>query len=250
MTYGGQDVAKIRVNKSEHAIGYTAKYPPTPQSEEAPKADERPMRNPIRVRPDKKFTRLDQMARIDYGRVYTVEHNVQVMAFGWVHEHSLNDLNRDFLHVFLGEDGYREMLMNSVAQSETDGRDSDEYVSNRKSEHSSEADSNVEKSKGKIALSLHTGKDHRERERTTMKVDRNSTLERFVQQQSIDAGGEQLRTRPPSIPLSKADQLNPFEPSPGSVFAELSHSNDAVATQADDQMNNVQESHRSARLDS
>jgi hypothetical protein len=44
------------------------------------------MLSPIRVIPKSKTTKLDPMSRINYSKIYTVEHNVKVYDFGDVDE--------------------------------------------------------------------------------------------------------------------------------------------------------------------
>lgn len=44
------------------------------------------MMESIRVRQRRRSDRLDQMARVNFGKVYTVEHNVKVLDFGEVHQ--------------------------------------------------------------------------------------------------------------------------------------------------------------------
>lgn len=66
------------------------------------------MRTAIRVQTDEKGDKLAEKSRIDYGRVYTVEHNIKAMAFGWVHEQSRKDFQFDFLNVFMGDEGYAD----------------------------------------------------------------------------------------------------------------------------------------------
>jgi hypothetical protein len=66
----------------------------------APEADatERPgkgeygMMSPIRVRPRLPYGKLSRMARINFYRTYTVEHNLKVYDFGNVHEDYMSHL--------------------------------------------------------------------------------------------------------------------------------------------------------------
>ncbi|KAK3712230.1 hypothetical protein LTR37_009092 [Vermiconidia calcicola] len=103
ITYQGQGVSKAGVVKGEHAIVYTIRRAPDPLPTEVPRrVGDKPMRTPIRIRADEKGDLLMNMSRIDYGRVYTIEHNVKAMAFGWVHEDSEKDFNYDFRDVFFG----------------------------------------------------------------------------------------------------------------------------------------------------
>lgn len=66
------------------------------------------MKQPICMQPDEPNDlingRLGPMLRIDYSRVYTVEHNVKAMAFGFVHRDSKEDFMYSFKAVFFPED--------------------------------------------------------------------------------------------------------------------------------------------------
>lgn len=102
VTYQGQGVAKQGVVKNEHAIAYLSGSQPVMSARENPVGDERGMQRPIRIQPDETTYTLDPMTRIDYARLYTVEHNVKAMAFGLVHEHDKNRLWYTFRDVLLG----------------------------------------------------------------------------------------------------------------------------------------------------
>ncbi|OCK85582.1 hypothetical protein K432DRAFT_286426, partial [Lepidopterella palustris CBS 459.81] len=82
-TYGGRGVAdKI---KSHHAIIYTGSTPPEPLTEERPRHHwELPLGHPIRVVPTKIWEKLDPISRVNFQKIYTVEHNVKVSDFGRV----------------------------------------------------------------------------------------------------------------------------------------------------------------------
>ena len=112
---------KDKDNKNHHAIAYTSTNPPDPHPDELPRRGERPMRTPIRVRPDERGDKLLERSRIDYSRVYTVEQNVKAMAFGWVAETSEKDLDYDFLNVFLGEEGYAASQRRQLDDDDDDG---------------------------------------------------------------------------------------------------------------------------------
>jgi hypothetical protein len=77
-------VGKKGVIKNHHAIIHTGKAP-SPKSKEKPAKGELEMRSPIRVKATRKSDRLDEMSRINYAKIYTVEHNVKVYDFGQVH---------------------------------------------------------------------------------------------------------------------------------------------------------------------
>jgi hypothetical protein len=81
-TYGGRGVPENKAN-GHHAIMYTGPNPPpsTP-SEVAP--TEPPMGEPIRVIGNKPWNTMDPMSRVNFVKLYTVEHNVKVEDFGHV----------------------------------------------------------------------------------------------------------------------------------------------------------------------
>jgi hypothetical protein len=81
-TYGGRGVPENKAN-NHHAIMYTGRDPPPPTfSEMAP--IEPPMGEPIRVIGDKPWNTMDPMSRVNFVKLYTVEHNVKVEEFGKV----------------------------------------------------------------------------------------------------------------------------------------------------------------------
>ena len=53
----------------------------------------------IRVRAKRKGDKLDRMSRIDFSRMYTVEHNVKVYDFGDVHKDYLDKLIQHWIRV-------------------------------------------------------------------------------------------------------------------------------------------------------
>lgn len=96
MTYGHQGVSKKDVVKSEHAIIYTSKIPPSALQEEFPQRGESGMLQSIRVDADELETKLDPMSRIDFAKVYTIQHNVKVRSLGKVNRLSLHLLLYQF----------------------------------------------------------------------------------------------------------------------------------------------------------
>lgn len=54
--------------------------------------------NPIRVDPDYQHWSLNAASRIDFGKVYTIEHNIKVKPFGMVL--NLDDLHSQFFQVW------------------------------------------------------------------------------------------------------------------------------------------------------
>lgn len=98
-TYNNQGVAKKDVVKWSHAIIYTGKEP-APDPNELPGVGENPMLQSIRVVSNKRTDIMDRMSRLDFNKIYTVEHNVKVYDFGWVHEDSRNLLRHQFNYVW------------------------------------------------------------------------------------------------------------------------------------------------------
>lgn len=100
LTYNNRGVSDQGVNKADHGIVYTALEPPAAQWDELPNRGESGMvPMAIRVIPDEVTEKLSLMARINYGRIYTIEHNVRVKSIGMVHPSSLPYLLRQNEHV-------------------------------------------------------------------------------------------------------------------------------------------------------
>jgi hypothetical protein len=81
MTYGRQGVAKPGVIKCHHAVVYTSRKEPAPQKNEAPKRGEKGLLTSIRVKANSRQEKLDPLSRINFSKIYTVEHNVKVPIF-------------------------------------------------------------------------------------------------------------------------------------------------------------------------
>lgn len=77
MTYGGQGTLKRGVHPDCHAIIYTSKSPEM-------KHGERITKKPVKMDPMTPRDKLDPASRINYAKVYTVEHNVKVYFVGKV----------------------------------------------------------------------------------------------------------------------------------------------------------------------
>ncbi len=92
-TYRKLGVAKKSVNKNEHAIIYTTNTAPRPKPSELPRAGEGGMLRSIRINRSPHTEHLHPMSRINFGRVYTVEHNVKVFDYG--------DVTNDHLHLLV-----------------------------------------------------------------------------------------------------------------------------------------------------
>jgi hypothetical protein len=53
----------------------------------------------IRIVPKRRGSKLDRMSRVDFSRMYTVEHNVKVYDFGNVHASHLGRLTQQWILV-------------------------------------------------------------------------------------------------------------------------------------------------------
>ena len=95
-TYSRRATTKPGVVKSHHAIIYTDREPDEIQGER--RTNSPPMLTSIRVAKDDPSTMLDPLSRINYSEVYTVQLNVKVKAFGWIHP--------NFRHLFDGDSRY------------------------------------------------------------------------------------------------------------------------------------------------
>ena len=95
--YDGQGVGKHGIKKSDHAIIYTRRDPPKPMKSEQPARGEAGMRSgQIKVDPDDREWSLDPNSRLDFGSVYTIQHNIKVRGFGRVNPKSMNALLHQF----------------------------------------------------------------------------------------------------------------------------------------------------------
>ncbi|KAL4861514.1 hypothetical protein BDV12DRAFT_64569 [Aspergillus spectabilis] len=78
-TYGSRGVSKPGVDKSKHAIVHLQGTMPAMKRSEAPMIKE-----PLEVAPERADETLDPMSRLNFGKIYTVEHNVKVLPIGRV----------------------------------------------------------------------------------------------------------------------------------------------------------------------
>lgn len=86
-TYGGRGTAKPGLDASSHSIIYMTGGRPTRLSSETGITKE-----PIQVDPAEKDQKLDKMSRVNFAKVYTVEHNIKVMNVGQVSQRSIMHL--------------------------------------------------------------------------------------------------------------------------------------------------------------
>jgi hypothetical protein len=100
VTYQGLGVAKPGIIINHHTIAFTSRSEPKLENnEERACLSSGPMLQAIRVRPKHKGNELRPMSRIDFGRIYTVDHTVKVYDFGKVHENYLERFFNQWIHV-------------------------------------------------------------------------------------------------------------------------------------------------------
>jgi hypothetical protein len=83
-TYQGRGCAK-NVSKWQHCIAFTGKAEPDLLTGELPKLDGKGMLPAVRISPARRSDRIAPTSRINFGQLYTVEHNVKVYNFDDVH---------------------------------------------------------------------------------------------------------------------------------------------------------------------
>lgn len=91
LTYRGQGATKLGVKRDDHAIIYTGDLPPSEVSD-----NEGLTKCPIRMIPKTPRDELDPKSRINYAKIYTVEHNVKVYFIGRIAPSSESQFYTDF----------------------------------------------------------------------------------------------------------------------------------------------------------
>lgn len=98
-TYNRRGLTKPNVNKSRHSIVYSSKSPVWSPDED-PEPGEDPMLSPIKVVPRKsRIDDLHWLSRIDYSKIYTIEHSVKVYEVGDADKDSRRTLKAQWKHV-------------------------------------------------------------------------------------------------------------------------------------------------------
>ncbi|KAL4882098.1 hypothetical protein BJY04DRAFT_188020 [Aspergillus karnatakaensis] len=83
-TYNGRGLAKQGIDPSKHAVIYMSNTDPMVAANEPPMPKE-----PIGVDPDRPDEGLHHMSRINFGEMYTVEHNVKILPIGRISKDSM-----------------------------------------------------------------------------------------------------------------------------------------------------------------
>jgi hypothetical protein len=81
----------------------------------------------IRIRPRNRRSKLDRMSKVDFRRMYTIEHNVKVVEIGDVHPSHLGRLQSQWIGVITDEGfGGRVSSLNARRVVQEAGDDEDE----------------------------------------------------------------------------------------------------------------------------
>jgi len=83
-------------------MAYSSEQEPEPLDAERPSFGEHGMMSGIRIKPSSRRDKLDPRSRIDFSRMYTVEHNVKVYDFGNVAESYMQRLLNQWFLVLVG----------------------------------------------------------------------------------------------------------------------------------------------------
>ncbi|KAG4439648.1 hypothetical protein IFR05_004845 [Cadophora sp. M221] len=90
LTYGGKATLRLGVKPEVHAIVYMDGQLPQPLPGEALSLE------PIKVNPKTNRDKLDPASRVNYAKIYTVEHNVKVQFIGKISDTSRRTFMNDF----------------------------------------------------------------------------------------------------------------------------------------------------------
>jgi hypothetical protein len=82
---------KSGVKQEEHAVIYTGDGPPPPLE-----GEEDIYKKPIKMIGNTKRDKLDPKSRLNYSKIYTVEHNVKVCFIGYIDPNSEGILLTDY----------------------------------------------------------------------------------------------------------------------------------------------------------
>ena len=115
LTYGGQGVMKAGVHAKDHAVVYSHGNHPSFAAGEFEKGL---TRDPICVKHSSKRHILDKMSRVNYAKLYTVEHNVKIWLIGQVHSRSEHTLvsNYNAVHPPMANRGVPPAMVNQDDQ--------------------------------------------------------------------------------------------------------------------------------------
>jgi hypothetical protein len=92
---------RLGINRDDHAIIYSGETAPRPLPGE-PKF----LKSPIRIIPKAPGEKVPKESRINYAKIYTVEHNVKVKFIGHIAPASKKILMSDFDATWRGETNF------------------------------------------------------------------------------------------------------------------------------------------------
>jgi hypothetical protein len=110
LTYGGQATLKPGVKPEDHTIIYTSDRPKL-------KPGEYLTNKALRMVPDNPRERLDPASRMNYAKLYTVEHNVKVYFIGQIHLKYERQLEDDYLRIHGFAGGHQDKTSTHPASS-------------------------------------------------------------------------------------------------------------------------------------
>lgn len=90
MTYGSQGTNKPGVKAEYHAMIYTGREVPSPLQ------GEQLVMRAVKMEPSSPEEKLDPKSRVNYAKVYTIEHNIRVYFIGKIHADSRATFDTDF----------------------------------------------------------------------------------------------------------------------------------------------------------
>jgi hypothetical protein len=109
VSYNGRGVAKQATVKATHAIIYTGTSEPLHKKSKIPRANQSPMITGIRIIPIDEHNTLHPMSRLDFGRMYHVEHHMEVLYYG--------NVEKEFMEILTSR------WIRGIAQGLTEGFD-------------------------------------------------------------------------------------------------------------------------------
>jgi hypothetical protein len=153
VTYNRRGVSKPGVIKSTHAVAFSSANEPLPELDEMPEVGEDPMLPGIQIRPASRKDKLDTRARIDFARMYTVEHNIKAYYFGDVTPAYMDRLKQQWVRMIFND-------LSQLVGDESLGRptrlprrgddDEDEDEDDESEEEEDEDDDDDDDDKGKV----------------------------------------------------------------------------------------------------
>jgi hypothetical protein len=90
LTYGFQGTKKPGVKAEYHAMIFTGREVPSLLP------GEQLIKRPVRMDPSRPEEKLDSKSRVNYAKVYTIEHNTKVCFIGKIHSDSRATFETDF----------------------------------------------------------------------------------------------------------------------------------------------------------